>query len=375
MRHDFGNVVGALINVGIGDDQQHALGRAFDQAAGGFENRDARAFGADQCAGDVESILGQKVVQVVAGDAAGNVRESAGGPDRHRWRRWFAVWCRFRRGVRLAAEMRSSSARGRGADFHAQAVVGEDFQFFDVVVGLAGHDGVHAAGVVADHAAESAAVVRGGIGREGEMVFFGGGAESVEHDSGLHAGDAAGGIDFENPRHVLGEIEDDGDVAALAGERCAAAAAEQRRAELAAERDRGQNIVGVAGKHDADGNLAVVGAVGGVESASAAVEADFTVEFGRESQRARLRLAPCVHLRGLRFAAWASSANSLACGPVFESVRGRVCRIRLAAHIGDDDPRLVAFHFGIDGDHVLLIVGDDGALIRIGSRDHRVGEF
>src|SRR5271166_4170338 len=96
-----------------------------------------------------------------------------------------------------------------------------------------------AAGVVADHAAEGTAIVRGGIGGEGEMVFFGGGAKSVEHDSGLHAGDAAGGIDFENPRHVFGEIEDDGDVAALAGQRRAAAATEKRRAEFAAEGDRG----------------------------------------------------------------------------------------------------------------------------------------
>ena len=47
MLHDFGDVVGALINVGIGDNQEHAFGRAFDQAAGGFENGDAGAFGAD----------------------------------------------------------------------------------------------------------------------------------------------------------------------------------------------------------------------------------------------------------------------------------------------------------------------------------------
>ena len=99
--------------------------------------------------------------------------------------------------------MCSISSIGRRADFHAHAVVGEDFEFFDVVVGLSGHDGMHAAGVVADHAAESAAIVRGGIGRESEMVFFGGSAEVVEHDSGLNAGNAAGRIDFENPRHVL----------------------------------------------------------------------------------------------------------------------------------------------------------------------------
>ena len=298
VAHDFGNMIGALINVGIGDDQQHAFGRTLDQAAGGFENGDAGAFGADESAGNVESILGQEVVQVVAGDAARDVGKALADEIAVGGGNAIAAWCRFRRGVRLAERMCSKFPASRCcADLHAHAVVGEDFEGFDVVVGLAGHDGMHAAGVVADHAAERAAVVRGGVGREGEMVLFGGGAEIVEHDSGLHAGDAAGGIDFENPRHVLGKIEDDGDVAALAGERRAAAAAEQRRAELAAEGDRGQNVVGIAGEHDADGNLAVVGAVGRVESACAAVETDFSAAnlcaqgFGQ---------ACGIHLRGLR---------------------------------------------------------------------------
>ena len=76
VRHDLGHVVGALINVRIGDDQQHAFRRTLDQTAGGFENGDASAFGADERASDVEAILGQKLVQVVAGDAAGNVGEA-----------------------------------------------------------------------------------------------------------------------------------------------------------------------------------------------------------------------------------------------------------------------------------------------------------
>jgi hypothetical protein len=156
---------------------------------------------------------------------------------------------------------------------------------------------MHAAGVVADHSAESAAIVSGGIGGEGEVVFFGGGAEMVEHDSGLYASDAAGGIDFENPRHVLGKIEDDSDVAALSGERCAAAAAEQRRGELAAERDRGPNIVGVAREYDPNRDLAVVRTVGGIESAGAAVEADFAADFCAQSFCQSLG----VNLRGLCF--------------------------------------------------------------------------
>jgi hypothetical protein len=130
---------------------------------------------------------------------------------------------------------RKSRANEIFADSQADAVVGDYVELLDVVVGFAGHDGVDAAGVVADHAADGAAVVAGGIGSEGEVMLFGGVAESVEDDSGLHAGDAAGGIDLENARHVLGKIEDDGDVAALAGERSAAAAAEERRAEFAAE--------------------------------------------------------------------------------------------------------------------------------------------
>jgi hypothetical protein len=142
---------------------------------------------------------------------------------------------------------------------------------------------MHATGVVADHAAEGAAIMRGGIGREGEMVFFGSCAEMVQHNSGLYAGDAAGRVNFENPRHVFGKIEDDSDVAALPGERCATAAAEQRRAELTAERDRGQNIVVIAREYNADRDLTVVGAVGRVESAAAAVEANFSANLSSQS--------------------------------------------------------------------------------------------
>ena len=84
-------------------------------------------------------------------------------------------------------------------------------------------------------------------------------------------------------RHVLGKIEHDGDVAALSGERGAAAAAEQGRAEFAAERNGGENVIGIAGKNDADGDLAVVGAVGGVEGAAADVEANFAANILAQS--------------------------------------------------------------------------------------------
>jgi hypothetical protein len=60
--------------------------------------------------------------------------------------------------------------------------------------------------------------VGGGIGCEGEVVLLGCSAQIIEDDAGLDARDAARGIDFENARHVLGKVEDDGGVTALSGE-------------------------------------------------------------------------------------------------------------------------------------------------------------
>ena len=58
--HDFGDAIGALKDVRVGDQQQDACWRAFHQAAGGLEDRGAGSFGTDQRAGDVEAIFRQK---------------------------------------------------------------------------------------------------------------------------------------------------------------------------------------------------------------------------------------------------------------------------------------------------------------------------
>jgi hypothetical protein len=115
-------------------------------------------------------------------------------------------------------------------------------------------------------------VVAGGIGGEGEVMFLGNVAEVIENDAGLDAGDAAVRIDLEDARHVFREVEDDGDVAALSGERGAAAAAEHGSVEVAAEGECGEDVIGIVGENYADGNLAVVGSVGRVEGAGAIVE-------------------------------------------------------------------------------------------------------
>jgi hypothetical protein len=137
---------------------------------------------------------------------------------------------------------------------------------------------VDTAGVVADHAADGATVVAGGIGSEGQMMFFGGVAEVIEDNAGLDARDAPFGIDLENVSHVLGEIEHDGDIAALSCERGSTATAKERSAEVTTNGDGSEDIVRIARKNYADGNLAIVRAVSGVESAASIVEADVTTD-------------------------------------------------------------------------------------------------
>jgi hypothetical protein len=75
---------------------------------------------------------------------------------------------------------------------------------------------MHAARVVSDHAAEGAMVMRGWVGSECQMMFFSGVAKTIEDHSGLDSRDAADGINLKDFGHVLGEIDNDREVAALA---------------------------------------------------------------------------------------------------------------------------------------------------------------
>jgi hypothetical protein len=114
------------------------------------------------------------------------------------------------------------------------------------------------------------------------MVFLGGSTKRIEDDSRFDASHAARGVDFENVRHVLRKVENDGGVATLTSERCAAAAGEQRSSVVAAECDGCKNVFFVAREYDSDGHLAVIGAIGGVERAAAGVEADFSAKVTAE---------------------------------------------------------------------------------------------
>ncbi len=95
--------------------------------------------------------------------------------------------------------MSSNSRRGGRADAHPQAVVGQDLERVDVVgrpraaARERRHHRVHAAGVVADHAAERAVVVGRRIGTEGQAGPLGGVPEVVQNRARLDAADPARG--------------------------------------------------------------------------------------------------------------------------------------------------------------------------------------
>src|ERR1700687_423077 len=279
--HDLRDVVGTDVNIGPSNDKQHARRRTFDQAAAGFENRDASAFGANQSARHVKAVFGEQVVEVVSGNAAWNVGKLAAGLLAIAVGEGLEAGGGLSAAAPFANEAVEVVGAGR-ANVHALAAVGEHFQRLDVVVRLAGHDRVHAAGVVADHAPERAAVVGSGIGRKGKMVLLSFGTERVENNSRLDPSNATRRIDFEDARHVFRKVEDDGRVTTLPGKGRTAAACQQRSAVVTAEGNGGEHVFFVAGNYDTDRDLAVIGAVGRVKGTATRIKANLSAKMAPE---------------------------------------------------------------------------------------------
>jgi hypothetical protein len=271
------NVIAGLKRIGVADHQQGAKARARHQPHAGAQDQHAGALGVDQRAGDVEPVLGQECLQVVAGDPPGDVREAAADQ------------------VRVAVAQVPQSAVNRApatacfdlalevglahwTNSEAQAVVGENLQLLGVVRRLAAHHGVGAAGVVADHTAEGAVLVRRWIGSQRQMMLLGCVAELVADHAWLDPGCAPVGVCLRDVVDVLGEVDDHRNVAALSGEAGATTSAEDRHPMLMADRDGGNDVVQVARDDDADGHLAVHRQVGHLECPAAVIEPDLTTD-------------------------------------------------------------------------------------------------
>ncbi len=225
-----GDGVGGEKRVGKAEHGEDAEGRAGGQVEGCGDDAGAGAFRADQGAGYVEVVLGKQLVEVVAGDAARDVGESFAD------QRGVAVADPGQACVDLAfaaagLDFLSELVRSSGADGERRAVVEDDVEGFDIVNHFAAQQAVDAATVVADHAAEGAAGVGGGVGRVGQVVEFGGVAEAVENDARLDNGDFGGGVNKGQAVHVAGVIEDHRDIGALSGQAGARAARQNGGAE------------------------------------------------------------------------------------------------------------------------------------------------
>ena len=150
---------------------------------------------------------------------------------------------------------------------------------------------VHAARVVAEHAADGAAAVRGRIGAVRQTVGRRGLAQLVQHAPRLDACSPPRRVDVDNAGDVARRIEDQRHVAALAGEARASATHEYGRVGVARHRDRGHDVVHVARQHHAQRNRAIVGCIRGVQCAVAVGEADVRVAAQPASQLVLERLA------------------------------------------------------------------------------------
>ena len=250
------------VDLGLSDDAQGSLGT--DHHAGQVHRAAAVGVVQDELvqvvAADAALNLGVGAVDLVlllagdAEDAPVDVTLEAGGADSG-----------FQVGRTEFAEV------GGGA-------VGEyDVQLLDVVQGLAVDDGVGAAGVVADAAADAGAVGRGGIGRVLQAVGAHLAGELVQDDAGLNASPLLFGVDLEDVVEVLAEVHDDGVVDGLAGQAGAAGAGQHGNALAGGELDDGLHVGSRAGNDNAHGLHLVDAGVGAVEQAGMRVKTDLAV--------------------------------------------------------------------------------------------------
>ena len=189
----------------------------------------------------------------------------------------------FEAGVNLAASATIANDAfqfgfARLSDLHVHTVIGEHIQFEYVLVGLAGHQRVHATGVVADHSSQRAMCMRRWIRTKRQVVPLGRGAQFVENNARLYAGILLAMVQLENLVAVLGKIKDDGEVAALTAKTGAAASREHRRPMHPTEPHGRNCIFDISRNNDPNRNLAVVRSVGGVECTISIAEANLSFD-------------------------------------------------------------------------------------------------
>jgi hypothetical protein len=120
--------------------------------------------------------------------------------------------------------------------------------------------------------------MRGRVRPEGQVVFLGGVAQLIADDARLHACSLFLGVELDDLTHVLREVHDNRDVAALSVRAGAAAARENRRPVLVAGGDGLHDVFVVLRYDDPDRDLPVDRVIRGVKRPAAAVETYLTAD-------------------------------------------------------------------------------------------------
>jgi hypothetical protein len=241
------------------------------------QDGDQRGLAAHQRAGDVEAVLEQERVEVVAGHPARDVREAAPDlvrvpvpqPAQRTVDRRSAVAVLFDLAVLVVAGFTAPEPG---------SVIEQSFQSGDVVNDLAGALRGGAAGVVADHAADRAVGMGRGLRAVPQPVPRQFAVERVQDDARFDDAGARGRVDGHEPVAVLRPVDHHGGVGALAGQTAPTAAREHGHVVFTAHRDRVRRGVDAARHDDADRYLAEVGRVGRVSAPGAGVETHLCVD-------------------------------------------------------------------------------------------------
>ena len=256
----------ALDEVGEVDDAQPLVARQRYEIDARLRDRNERSLRADDGAREVHWAVASEVVEVVAHDAAEDAGEALrylvgvlpGEASRLAVDSAFEV---------VARQFVFQGLAGDGREVRAAAVRQDGVDLQDVVERFAVDDGVRAAGVVADAAANGGACAGDRVRPVHEAVLAHRGGEVIVDDAGLHARPPLLRRHLQHVPHVLGEVHDDGMVRRLSGERSPSPARRDGHAVLPRHAYRGLHVVSRARHDDADGRHLEDGGVGGVHEA------------------------------------------------------------------------------------------------------------
>ncbi len=283
-----GHVVRGRTDVLVTERDDGIARRHRHQVQLGVENGHQRSLAAHQGLGEIEVVLRQQGIQVVAGHPAGDTGIAAPHLGQ------VPVDEPSQPLVDLRATATALDDPGivvvrRRPDPHPGPVVGEDVQPPHVVHGLPVRLRGGAARVVADHPAQRTVTVGGRLRpeiqpRAGELTV-----EIVQDDTGLDHTAPPLRIERHQAVAVLRPVEDDSGVGALPRQARPTTTGEHRRTELRADTDGRRTGLDTAGHHHTDRHLTVVRPVGAVRPATSRVEAHLGVHpfTQRPGQRGR----------------------------------------------------------------------------------------